>query len=46
MGGCNPYPCSNTAPCIPCINPDNCEGGKPVQLYPTPLSNLTLSNYS
>jgi len=48
MGGCNPYPCSNLAPCFPCKNLSNCEGGPLIAVDPIPIpppQNIT-SNFS
>ena len=35
MGGCNPYPCTNTAPCIPCKDPTKC--GVNIAVDPIPI---------
>ena len=37
QGGCNPYPCSNTAPCISCKDPSNCAGGPFIAVDPIPI---------
>jgi hypothetical protein len=36
MGGCNPYPCTNTAPCIPCKNQTRCGGFRIPEVDPIP----------